>query len=158
MLFQSKICGAHDYISRSRKTIFSRVNEKARCVEIAGLIDRCFSFVLQVRARSKPTSDQCCVEWRREWRYLSVIRDCSFAREMNEWSDRGDPWYAMRPKSCSLFLLFCVLLPGVVRPFTSGEGKLKRIKSRNYICKILVCVSVYIYMESCAMLSRKTSG
>lgn len=27
----------------------------------------------------------------------------------------------MRPKSCSLFLLFCVLLPGVVRPFTSGE-------------------------------------
>ncbi|XP_043591165.1 netrin receptor UNC5C-like isoform X4 [Bombus pyrosoma] len=27
----------------------------------------------------------------------------------------------MRPKSCSLFLLFCVLLPGLVRPFTSGE-------------------------------------
>ncbi|TGZ50699.1 Netrin receptor UNC5B [Temnothorax longispinosus] len=27
----------------------------------------------------------------------------------------------MRPKSCSLFLLFCVILPGVVRPFTSGE-------------------------------------
>ncbi|KAK9305450.1 hypothetical protein QLX08_003567 [Tetragonisca angustula] len=29
----------------------------------------------------------------------------------------------MRPKSCSLFLLFCVLLPGLVRPFTSGEGE-----------------------------------
>ncbi|XP_076172701.1 netrin receptor UNC5B isoform X6 [Ptiloglossa arizonensis] len=27
----------------------------------------------------------------------------------------------MRPKSCFLFLLFCVLLPGLVRPFTSGE-------------------------------------
>ncbi|XP_076684871.1 netrin receptor UNC5C isoform X1 [Andrena cerasifolii] len=27
----------------------------------------------------------------------------------------------MRPKSCSLFLMFCVLLPGLVRPFTSGE-------------------------------------
>ncbi|XP_006558297.2 netrin receptor UNC5C isoform X9 [Apis mellifera] len=27
----------------------------------------------------------------------------------------------MRPKSCSLFLLFCVLMPGLVCPFTSGE-------------------------------------
>ncbi|XP_031367426.1 netrin receptor UNC5C-like isoform X2 [Apis dorsata] len=29
----------------------------------------------------------------------------------------------MRPKSCSLFLLFCVLMPGLVCPFTSGEGE-----------------------------------
>lgn len=57
----SKIYGARAIIFRVRRKLFSRVNEKVRCVEIAVLINRRFSFVLQVRARIKPTSGQCCV-------------------------------------------------------------------------------------------------
>lgn len=52
-------------------------------------------------------------------------------RKMNEWSTNDGDTYAMRPKSCSLFLLFCVLMPGLVCPFTSGEGELETSASNE---------------------------
>lgn len=90
----------------SRKIIFSRVNEKVRCVEIVGLIDRCFSFVLQVRARIKPTSGQCCVEWRR----VTVFKcdSWSFLRTRDE-RMIGPRWSLIRDEAEILLAVSLVL-------------------------------------------------
>lgn len=105
---------------------FLALTRKPRCVEIAVLIMRRFMIT---GADSYQTDD----EWPSvivsrgviEWRYLSVIFRSFLFRTKRDERMIGQRWSlirAMRPKSCSLFLLFCVLLPGVV-PFTSGEGK-----------------------------------